>query len=276
MSSYLDVEKQNWLALTSAELREEKVQARHGRVVVIPVGSCEQHGDHLPVGTDTLIVTSLVKAAVERMPNKALMLPPLWVGYSPHHMGRPGTITLESSTFISILYDICHSLYQQKFTKILIVNGHGGNEPLINVALSEISRRIPIHICSVTYWRLISEEISEIRASPPGGMGHACEFETSLAMYLFPKLVKIECAVTAIEAGDKYFSPEMFSRNLISCYIDYSRISATGVVGDPLVATAEKGRQIFALLVERLYELLHDFSVDRISALRWIGGADEN
>ena len=259
----------DWLSLTSEKLCQyRKPSASNRTVVLLPVGSCEQHGDHLPVGTDTLIVSSLAKAVAHRMKGMILALPTLWIGYSPHHMGRCGTLSLEEDTLIALLYDICYSVHRQGFRKLLILNGHGGNEPLIAVAVNKVSRRLPLQLLAVTYWRLIGPEIARIRKSQIGGAGHACEFETSLGLYLFPKFVKFDRAVSAPIAGDEYFSPDMFAQNKVICYVDYTVLSPSGTVGDPLAASVQEGEEIFTLLLERICNLINAFSADQIAILQ--------
>lgn len=229
-------------------------------VVLLPVGSCEQHGAHLPIGTDTLIGFLLAKESSKRCKCPILTLPPIWLGYSPHHIGMSGTLTLSEETFIQIIYEICFNLVNQGFEKIILLNSHGGNTPCLTVAVNKIGRQSGISPIVTTYWQLIYDQIDNLRKSPFGGMGHAGEFETALALYLFPELVKIEKAIPSPQAGDKYFSPEMFAKNIIYHYVDYLKLSPSGVVGNPLAGTAQGGKQLFVLLVNKLCELIEDFS----------------
>ncbi|MBC7109111.1 MAG: creatininase family protein [Methanomassiliicoccales archaeon] len=258
-----------WWTLTFPEIKA--CLKEEDPIIILPIGSCEQHGAHLPVGTDTMLSFYLACAASAQCKYPTIVLPPLWVGYSPHHMGAPGTLTLSETTLISVIYDICKSLIEHNANRILLLNGHGGNEPLLIIATNKIARRFGKSPIAVTYWKLIATEIGQIRKSPRGGMGHACEFETSLALYLFPELVKLTRAVTSLEPGDRYFSPDLFATNIIHYYVDYLKLSSSGVIGDPLTASEEEGRQVFVLLIEKLCELIEDYGRGNLALLKHSG-----
>jgi len=265
-----------WCALTSLEIgRLVEKQEKEDVVVILPVGSCEQHGPHLPVGTDTMIGFLLARAASERCKCPTLVLPPIWVGYSPHHMSAPGTVTLGEETLIAVIYDICYSLFKQNLKKVLFVNSHGGNAQLLAVAVNKAARQFNLFPVVVTYWHLLATQIAKLRKSPVGGTGHAGELETSLALYLFPELVKLERAVSAPQPGDKYFSPEMFSKNLIHCYVDYLKLSPSGIVGDPFAGSAQEGKRLFSILVTELCKLIEDFSKGNIAVLKTMTKGEE-
>lgn len=259
-----------WWALTSPEIgafleREKKEYT----TIILPVGSCEQHGPHLPVGTDTLLGFCLACAVSARCKHPTMVLPPVWMGYSPHHMGAPGTVTVSEETLISVVYDLCESVIQHNASNILLLNSHGGNEPLLVIVANKIARRFGKSPIVVTYWKLIADEIDQIRKSSCGGMGHGGEFETSLALYLIPELVKFDKAISAVQPGDKYFSPDLFAKNTIHCYVDYLKLSPSGVIGDPLAGSEQEGSQLFALLIERLCKLIDDCGRRNISVLNY-------
>ena len=268
---------QSWCTLSSFDLKQIIDKQKKGdMVVVLPIGSCEQHGPHLPVGTDTLIGFQLARAAAARCNCPILVLPPIWVGYSPHHMQATGTITLREETLRAIVCDILYSLSQHKVKKIVLLNSHGGNISLLNIAMSEIARQFSIIPIVVTYWHLVVNQVAQLRKSPLGGMGHAGELETSLMLYLFPELVKTERAVSALQPGDEYFSPEMFARNTINCYIDYLKLSPSGIIGDPLAGSVQEGERLFSILTAQLSNLLADFSKGNIAVLNTAAKGREN
>ena len=125
------------------ELTSPEVAAldRDETVFILPLGSVEQHGNHMPVGTDTLLAHSVSLAAAERSVGETAVLPPPWYGFSAHHMRFPGSITLKAETLMAVAEDIVGSLVAHGFRRILIVNGHGGNGGVIDLLASTLGHR---------------------------------------------------------------------------------------------------------------------------------------
>ena len=122
--------KSFWNDFTWEELKNIK---KDNVVVVIPIGATEQHGLHLPVGTDAFLSSDLVKEAAEKIKKVNLIYTlPVWTGYSPFHMGFSGTITISPELFCKLISSICISIAKHGFKKIILANGHGGNTPLLN------------------------------------------------------------------------------------------------------------------------------------------------
>ncbi len=180
----------HWEELTSAEIG---ALDRDRTVVILPLGSVEQHGNHLPIGTDTMLAEAVSRAAAAASGGTVVMPPP-WYGFSAHHMRFPGSITLRAETLLALVEDVVASLVRHGFRRILIVNGHGGNNGLIDVLASTLGNTHygKARIAALTYFTLARDAIAKLRKSKPGGMGHACEFETSMVQHLRPELVKIE------------------------------------------------------------------------------------
>ena len=159
-------------------------------VLVVPVATLEDHGYHLPIDTDVLIAETLADRAVTARPGRALLLPTVTHGYTPHHMDFPGPITIGWKTFVDHLVDIGRSVLHHGFRRILFVNGHGSNVPLVDMA----SRLIMLEdreAIAATFWYLSSPASAELLAQTrsseaPGGMAHACELETSLYLAIRP------------------------------------------------------------------------------------------
>jgi creatinine amidohydrolase len=149
-------------------------------VALVPSAAVEQHGPHLPLDTDAFLCTSVVEAAAGRAMEggPVLVAPTVALGLSEHHMAFPGTLTLQPSTFAAVVSDVCRSLARHGFRRQLIVNGHGGNSSLLGVAVQQLGFDEPVHIAAVDYWSLGAEAAAQVRESPAGGNGHACEFET--------------------------------------------------------------------------------------------------
>jgi creatinine amidohydrolase len=221
--------------------------------VILPVGSIEQHGPHLPVGMDALMAEQLATAAADRLGDAFLVLATLWYGYSPHHMSFPGTVTLSAQTYLRLITEIAGSLYAHGQRELVILNGHGGNIGPLRTVIAEIAR---VHGRSprvITYWELISQEIGKIFEHPELVCGHACALETSLALHLFPSTVHRE-AIPSHRSGEA--GPHMFGSNTIVEGLDFGRYSSNGVIGEPSLGTAEIGARLFELIVTGLVDAL--------------------
>ncbi|RYE77926.1 MAG: creatininase family protein, partial [Hyphomicrobiales bacterium] len=177
-----------WEELTSPEIG---ALDRERTVVVFPIGSVEQHGNHMPLGTDTILAHEVSLAASEKAGN-VVVLPPPWYGFSAHHMRFPGSVTLRAETLMAVAEDVVAAVVRHGFRRILVVNGHGGNGGVIDVLASTLGHKHygQARIATLTYFALARDAIAALRKSAPGGMGHACEFETSLVQHVRPELVK--------------------------------------------------------------------------------------
>ena len=225
-----------------------------GAAVLVPVGSIEQHGTHLPVNTDIAIATAVcVRASEISESPSAVVAPPVWSGYSPHHMNLPGTLTLDLNTFQALIYEVCLGIWHHGFRKILMVNGHGGNTgPLAGTAQRLTSAGHPVLSCGVG--NLVGDEADAIFERRVKGGGHACEFETSIMLHLHPESVEMSKAVDHMD---------LKSQTLIEAGVTVPSVFAPddpGVRGYATLATAEKGRRFVELAAERLantIRLLH-------------------
>jgi creatinine amidohydrolase len=108
--------------------------AAEGRVPIVPIGTLEDHGYHLPIDTDVTLVESVCRGATELLPAQTMLLPPIVHGYSPHHMDFPGTISIRWDTFCRYCTDVALSLVRHGFRRVLMVNGHGSNQNLVETA----------------------------------------------------------------------------------------------------------------------------------------------
>jgi creatinine amidohydrolase len=233
-----------WTAPRSAALRDS--------VVLIATGSFEQHGPHLPIGTDSLIAQAVANSIAGRLKG-TLVAEPLPYGCSWHHTRFAGTATLRPSTFIAILGDVCRSFSDMGFFPI-IVNGHGGNRAPIDVALVEIAES-ERRAAAFTYFDLLEDVADEAFETPEEATGHACALETSIAQFLWPELVN---------AGDipsggtprTWPDPHMFARRTVSAVRPFDEINPTGVIGRPSEASPAAGRRLFETAVERGVEIV--------------------
>ncbi len=247
-----------WEELTSPEIG---ALDRDKTVVVLPIGSVEQHGNHMPLGTDTILAQSVSLAAAAKVAG-VVVLPPPWYGFSAHHMRFPGSITLRAETLMAVAGDIVASIVKHGFRRILIVNGHGGNGGVIDLLASTLGHKHygQARIATLTYFTLARDAIAALRESQPGGMGHACEFETSMVQHLRPELVKIDRAgITYPDPGSAYLTTDLLDAQAVRVYHDFGDLSPTGTLGDPSLASPEAGEKFFAATVDALSAFIADF-----------------
>jgi creatinine amidohydrolase len=247
-----------WEELTSAEIG---MLDRDKTVVILPLGAVEQHGNHLPLGTDTLVAQAVSLAAAEA-DGDTVVMPPPWYGFSPHHMRFPGSVTLRVETLMAVVEDVAASVVRHNFRRLLVVNGHGGNIGAIDVLASTLGNQHygAARIATLTYFALARDAIAKLRKSKTGGMGHACEFETSMVQHIRPELVKIDRAETCYpDPGSRYLTTDLLGSQAIRLYHDFGDLSPTGTLGDPSFASPEAGRAFFAAVVEELATFIADF-----------------
>lgn len=247
-----------WEELTSPEI---DALDRERTVLVLPLGSVEQHGNHMPVGTDTLLAHSVSIAAAGRS-GDVVVLPPPWYGFSAHHMRFAGSVTLRAETLMAVVEDIVASVVKHGFRRVLIVNGHGGNGGVIDVLASTLGHKHygAARIAALTYFTLAREAIAMLRTSEPGGMGHACEFETAMVQHTHPHLVRAKRAVTHYpDAGSKYLTTDLLGSSPVRTYLDFADLSPTGTLGDPSLATPEAGARFFLEVEAELKTFIEDF-----------------
>ena len=249
------------------ELRWPEIDAldRDRTVLLLPTGAIEQHGPHLPVDTDIHNAYELALRAAQVSGGQTLVLPPVWWGMSPHHMGYPGTISLRFETFSALIGDICAAVSHHGFSRVLIVNGHGGNSAILGATVLRISEELGLFVGAVSYWQLIGQRLREIGTSEPGGMGHACEMETSLQLHLRPERVQMANARKEMPSPTRSFSGIDFrDPGPVVFPLDFRRDSTEGVMGDPTVATHEKGAAIAEAVLETLVCIIDEFRASPI------------
>jgi len=243
--------------LSWPELREASAQ---GRVVVLPVGSVEQHGPHLPLEVDNYLCRQVCEEAAKLVPEDLLLMPQLPYGFNWHHIDFPGTIGIAWDNYVRFLLDIVKSVAHHGFKKVLIVNGHGSNRILAEVAARQATMDNEVICAAFNYFNLAPEVTVEVRESPKGWNAHADEMETSLYLYLQPEAVRKE-----VMAPDHDMLPSEFwwQDCSIPCRVGmmewWSTFSKTGVLGDPTLATAEKGEVLYKAYVRELAECVKEF-----------------
>ena len=225
------------------------------KLVILPTGSTEQHGKHLPLDTDVFLTESVCLEVGRRAPDKVLVLPPIAYGLNLHHIDFPGTVHIEPEVFIAFCLNVTKSVAYHGFEKILLVNGHGSNAPLVEL----VARRTTLQTKSLgfacAYVSFLLKQFEEVRESEV--MAHADEFETSLYLHLAGDRVRMEKAKAGHDRMGNYVSSD--STSPFVRFNDYwGRWTQLGVHGDPTVATAEKGKIIFEAAVGGLVELVDE------------------
>ncbi|NKB66334.1 MAG: creatininase family protein [Candidatus Latescibacteria bacterium] len=224
------------------------------KLIVLPTGSTEQHGRHLPLDTDVFLSEEVCLEVGRRAPDKVLVLPPIAYGLNRHHIDFPGTIHIEPETFIAFCLNITKSVAYHGFEKILLVNGHGSNGPLVDL----IARRTVLETESLCfaagYFTFLMEAFEKVREAEV--IAHADEFETSLYLHLAGDRVQMDKAEKGDDRPGKYLSSDSTGPVRFNDY--WGRWSQLGVHGDPTVATAEKGKIIFEAAVTGLLELVDE------------------
>jgi creatinine amidohydrolase len=230
-------------------------------IVILPTGSIEQHGPHLPVSVDTDIVTAIATRLEQRSPEKILLMPTLWPGMSTHHMHFRGTMDVPQPDYIRMVMNLGKSFASLGAKKCFILNGHGGNDVPIRAALREIKSAVPqTRFVFASYWSLAAAALKDIRESEMGGMGHACEMETSVMLYIRPDAVRMNLAKRDGPAHtDVYRKHDMQLARPVYFVNEFHEISNSGVVGYPDLATAEKGKRFLDGIVKAVGEFTDHF-----------------
>lgn len=247
-----------WEEHTWPELR---AAAREDRVVVLPVGTIEQHGPHLPLSTDCITSREISRTVVEQIPDEAILMPQVYYSFNFHHLDFPGTIDVEGPHIIDYVTDIGKSIAHHGFRKILLVNGHGSNVPFLDIVARNICNHTEAVAAMVSWWSLADPALSEVRESEyPGGLSHGCELETSVILHFRPDLVQMEKAERDMDyPQSKFFFWDLQKPSPVRFQEFFSRNSRTGTKGDPTAASAEKGRRVVECVVENMIELIREF-----------------
>jgi creatinine amidohydrolase len=210
--------------------------------VVIPIAAVEQHGHHLPVYTDSLLLGEVVRRSEAAAGNSALFAPLQWLGNSDHHIDYPGTLSASPRLYLDLLRDLAENLLRHGFKRIFFLNGHGGNIVPAKQAIFELRQkyrdRNDLLLLFASYWDL---------AKPHEGredyvqqdMAHACEWETSMILTLAPHLVAGD--VTKLETVPSGYAFDPAYRGWIT-----KDRTPTGHIGSPQHATPEKGEHLFS------------------------------
>ncbi len=251
------------------KLRRPEIAAARdaGAVVLIPVGSTEQHGAHLAVDMDVATATAVCARAAEQVTEfPVLVAPPVWSGYSPHHMENPGTITLRFDTFAAFLTDVVDSIRHHGFRHLILINGHGGNVGHLTALANKLTTS-GRPVVQTSWWNLVGDDFREILEGDLKGVGHACEAETSCYLALDPAGVDLDQAVA--NYADSHLVPINAAALAAAgmAFPSVFRATSPGVHGDPTRATAEKGRRILDVAARRLAAFIRAYRATDLASV---------
>ena len=221
-------------------------------VIIQPIGAIEQHGHHLPIAVDSAISLGVLGKALEKLEDRvaAYALPCLYYGKSNEHYGFPGTVTLSAETLLSLIKEVAASIYKAGFRKLILMNSHGGQPQIMEIAARDIHQENPdFDVFPFFTWRV--PNITKSLLSPEEleyGI-HAGDAETSLMLALLPEQVKMDLAVKEYPQNLPQDSLLTMEGKLPFAWLT-KEISDTGVIGDATIASKEKGNKILASLAE--------------------------
>ncbi|WP_206352481.1 creatininase family protein [Tautonia rosea] len=215
--------------------------------VVLPIAALEQHGHHMPVFTDSMLLGEVLKR-VKQTPiaQRVLFAPLQWLGNSHHHLDMPGTVSATPRLYLDLLRDLAENFLVHGFRKIAFLNGHGGNIVPSQQVIFELRQshrnRDDLLLTSLTYWESC-DPYGAIPGLSQRSMGHACEWETSMMLALHPEFVSPEFQ----EVPEVRFGEGASPASRGWTMRDRSHM---GHIGHPAVASAEKGEELFRVFSE--------------------------
>ncbi len=229
-------------------------------VVVLPIGSVEDHGPHLPLDTDNFLIWSICEEAARRAEGEILLMPQIPYGFETHHLDFPGTIDIQMEHLLHFVLDVTKSVAHHGFKRILIADGHGSNMPILDL----VARRTNLEtaaLCAAFIWPSLARQgIANIRESGRSGMAHACELETSVYLHLDAPRVQMDKAKKDMKMPESEFIwMDLMEGSPVLLMDEWTRFSKSGVSGDPTLATPQKGAAVFEDVVNAFVRLVREF-----------------
>ena len=260
--------KRPWV-LAELTWPEAEQRFRETDVAILPVGAIEQHGPHLPLDVDAFDAEWLAhEVAAACSDPKPLVLPLIPFGVSYHHEDFSGTLSVSPETQARFVYEIGLSIARHGVTKLVIINGHGGNAPALNYAAQMINRDARIFTC------VESGETSDVdvnQLAETDNDVHAGEIETSTSLALRPELVHRDRAAPSVRRFSSRYL-DFTNQRAVGWNAYTQRISPSGVMGDPTRADAEKGRKMWDVMIRNLVDFIEDLkglTLDEIHQRRY-------
>lgn len=220
--------------------------------VVFPVAAIEQHGGHMPLVTDSMLLGEVVRRAAAPLADRALFAPLMWLGNSDHHLDFSGTLSAAPRVYLDLLAGMIDNFVMHGFTRLMFVNGHGGNivpgQQAVFEARQRYRQRNDLLLLFATYWTLGGEPWRTDTSLEQRRMGHACEWETSMMLRIAPHLVGDLSQLEAVDFGMAF---EPGTRGWIT-----KDRTKPGHIGDPRHATAEKGENLLAVFADDVVKMV--------------------
>ena len=234
-------------------------------IVFLPTAATEQHGAHLPVGTDSIILSTLIDKFMETEhfdEGSLIFAPQLCIGKSNEHMGFAGTLTYGTQTYYAMLHDIASAIAKSGFKKLVLLNSHGGNTDMLNMISRDLRIDFDMDVFVFDWWftPFWNKGLEGLKQSGTYGVFHACELETSLMLHACPETVHMELAV------DEDPVECLRDNDYVTVFGPYNAgwktkdVTKSGVIGAPTYATAEKGKRLYDYAVKELKNIIIAFA----------------
>lgn len=248
------------------EMTWPEIESCAGKMIaVLPFAAIEQHGPQLAVSADTAIVNAIGRRVEVGMPNEIVLCPAMPFGSSHHHLAFAGTVSLSVELFTRVVVELVQSLITGGFRRIVLLNGHGGNITPIKQALAilshDLDESLQPNIALVTYWELAGKAFAGVPLMESPALSHACEYETSLMLHLYPERVRMEHVTRARRPASNGYVPWEDDEPYrgVTLFKKTQFISSNGSSGEPQKGTAEKGEKLFDQAVTALRQFLGEF-----------------
>jgi creatinine amidohydrolase len=235
-------------------------------LIIVPTGSVEQHGYHMPLGTDTYVAHAVAEAAIQALGDDLdyLVAPAIPLGQSPEHMEYAGTISLSAHTYLHVVTDICASLARHGFKKIIFLNGHGGNNGMLEAASFQVRLDYDVRVFVINVWRILTtpEAKAQIHREARDDTDlHAGEMETSMILAVNSQLVR---SGVATDEAVPNFARGRYVTFSGPVYLGWSSldVSPSGVSGEPSKAALEKGERLMGYLTEILVQAIREIATN--------------
>ncbi len=217
--------------------------------VILPCGAIEQHGPHLPVDIDYFDAKYMAYKVAEACPDpKPLVLPPIPFGVSYHHEDFKGTLSVTNEALSKFVYDLGMNLARNGIKKIIILNGHGDNAPTLSYAAQMINRDAKIFVCVDTGE---TSDVDLLSLIDTPNDAHAGEIETSTTLAVRPDMVQMDKAENeTLQFGSTFL--DFDDDRSVSWYVRTNKISESGIMGDATKATAEKGKEMWKIMIQNM------------------------
>ena len=260
-------EKRPWI-LQEITWPEVEAYLKRDDIILLPVGSVEQHAHHMPLGTDSYTAIGFAEDAARAA--DVLCAAPLWYGWATHHMGYPGTVTLKPETFTDLVFEVGVSLLYHGFKKIVIVNGNAqANLPPMHIAANKLANETNAAAVVVDPWDIGDAVSRELMAGAPGGMGHASQHECSQMLHLHPHLCDMSKAQACVwEQREFHFSDHYVVGNRVHFAKTPESFREatlpTGTFGVPGHCTAEKGKVFHETIVANIVKVIQELRETKV------------